>query len=143
MKQKRIVTMPRIFAILVVVAILGVTLGAGSALAARGGITGKPGGGGNGGNGTTATLTVSPNPVPAYTHPAVSGTGFTSGKELLVGIPGDLRFTRVTPDGNGSFSFVYTARSLYPGYTYTMEAWGNGKGQTWELKASISFTVVP
>ena len=140
MRQRVIAMFPRIFAIVAVVVILGAALGAGSALAAKGGGKGKPG---NGGNGTSATLTVSPNPVPAYTDPTVTGAGFEAGKSLLVGIPGDLRFTSVTADSTGAFSFVYTARSLYPGYTYHMEAWGNGKGKTWVLKASTSFTVVP
>src|SRR4030067_777117 len=86
---------------------------------------------------TLATLSVTPDPVPARTNPTVSGTGFTSGKELLVGIPGDLRFTRMTPDSTGSFSFVDTARQLVPA-TYTIEAWGQ-RGKNWELKASTLF----
>ena len=142
MKQKRIVTISRIFAIVVVVAILAATFGAGSVLAAKGGIKGKPGGG-NGGNGNTAaTLTVAPNPVPAYTHPTVTGTGFKSGKEVLVGIPGDLRFTSVTPDSTGAFSFIYTARTLAPD-TYTMEAWVAERKGKWVMKTSLSFSVVP
>ena len=123
MKQKRIVTMPRIFAILVVVAILGVTLGAGSALAARGGITGKPGGGGNGGNGTTATLTVSPNPVPCCG--AVfdgTGTGFFPSSFAYVNIhtPQSLYATSVATDAAGNVFFQHATAE--PG-TYTVQVY--------------------
>lgn len=89
-----------------------------------------------------ATLTVTPDPVPAYTHPTVAGTGFEPSGTLLVGIPGDLRFTNVTVGSSGSFSFLYTARDLYAGYTYTMEAWGQGHGNEWVLIASSAFEVI-
>ncbi len=145
-KRNRIATMSRIFAIVAVVVILGAALGAGTALAAKGGVKGKPGGnggGGGGGNGdAVATLTVSPDPVPAFTHPTVTGTGFKPGETVYVGIPGDLRFTAVTADGSGSFSFMYTDRDLKP-WTYTMEALGDGKGKVkWVVRASVTFQVV-
>jgi hypothetical protein len=98
--------------------------------------------GGKGGGGTsTASLTVSPNPVPAYTHPTVSGTGFKAGETLLVGIPGDWSFTRITADSGGAFSFVYTARELSPA-TYTMEAWGQANSGKWVFRASVTITAV-
>ncbi len=89
-----------------------------------------------------ATLVVTPDPVPAYTHPTVTGVGFESSAELLVGIPGDLKFTRVTADSIGAFSFLYTARDLAPGYTYSMEVWGQRQGNKWVLIVSTTFEVV-
>ena len=90
---------------------------------------------------TPAVLDVSPDPVPAFSDPTVTGRGFSSREEVLVGIPGDLRFKRLTPSSTGTFSFVYEARSLYPGYSYTMEAWVNVRKGKWELQAARTFSV--
>ena len=138
MRQRLMAMLPRFFVIVAAVVILGAALGAGSALAAKGGI----GASGKGNGGTIATLVVSPDPVAAYTHPTVSGAGFKAGESLLVGIPGDLRFTSVTADSTGAISFEYTARDLVPG-SYSMEAWGQARKGYWVFKAGSNFTVVP
>src|SRR4030042_1657801 len=83
---------------------------------------------------TLASLTITPDPVPVGIDPTVNGAGFNQNTNLLVGIPGDLRFQSVTTDSTGAFSFVYTGRELIQ-VTYTMEAWGR-RGKMWELKAS-------
>ena len=141
MKQKRIVTMPRIFAILVVVAILGATLGAGSALAAKGGIAGKPGGGGNGGNGTTATLTVSPNPVIAGGDLTVTGSGFKPDQWIYFSTTCYGSFN-VAVDSAGNTSFTRPA-PIGPGRC-TFDAYQNGgKGKNaMTLMATLTFDVV-
>jgi hypothetical protein len=140
MKQRLMAMLPRFFAIVAVVVILGAALGAGSALAAKGGSAGK-GNGGKGHGGTTATcttcvLTVSPNPMPVHTQPTVSGTGFAPGVNFFVRVNGDIFYTIVTPDSSGSFSFVYTYKDLYAPGTYAMVAW-NGSGKA----AEYTFTV--
>ena len=137
MKQKRIVTMPRIFAILVVVAILGATLGAGSALAARGGIAGKP----NGGNGTTAAMTVSPNPVIAGGDLTVTGSGFKPGQWIYFSTTCYGSFN-VAVDSAGNTSFTRPA-PIGPGRC-TFDAYQNGgKGKNaMTLMATLTFDVV-
>ena len=137
MKQKRIVTMSRIFAILVVVAILGATLGAGSALAAKGGITGKPGGGGNG----SAVLTVSPNPVIAGGDLTVTGSGFKPDQWIYFSTTCYGSFN-VAVDSAGNTSYTRPA-PIGPGRC-TFDAYQNGgKGKNaMTLMATLTFDVV-
>ncbi len=145
-KRNRIATMSRIFAIVAVVVILGAALGAGTALAAKGGVKGKPGGnggGGNGGNGgAVATLTVSPNPVSAFGGYVVSGSGFSANELVSVGIrhTDATYWSTVTTDGNGAFSFTRTAKG--PGYV-VHEAYQQKNKRSWEMKASVTLTVMP
>ena len=137
MKEKRIVTMPRIFAILVVVAILGVTLGAGSALAAKGGIAGKPGGGGNG----SAAMTVSPNPVIAGGDLTVTGSGFKPDQWIYFSTTCYGSFN-VAVDSAGNTSYTRPA-PIGPGRC-TFDAYQNGgKGKNaMTLMATLTFDVV-
>ena len=140
-KRNRIATMSRIFAIVAVVVILGAALGAGTALAAKGGVKGKPGGnGGNGGNGETyATLTVSPNPAPAWTWFQAEGCGYVTGKVVNILVKsGATAFFGVGVDANGCISFMHSTGA--PG-TYTVEAHQNLKGKKQTLMASITFAV--
>ncbi len=141
-KRNRIATMSRIFAIVAVVVILGAALGAGTALAAKGGVKGKPdGNGGNGGNGGTyATLTVSPDPAPANWYFHAEGCGYVTGKmvNILVKDNGSTAFFGVGVDGNGCISFDSFTGS--PG-SYTLEAYQNLKGKKQTLMASTTFAV--
>ena len=143
-KRNRIVTMSRIFAIVAIVVLLGAALGAGTALAAKGGVKGKPNGnGGNGGNGGSyATLTVSPNPVAAFGGYVVSGSGFSANELVSVGIRhADATYwSTVTTDGNGAFSFTRTAKG--PG-DVVHEAYQQKNKRSWEMKASVTLTVMP
>lgn len=89
MRQRVTAILPRIFVIVVVVVILGAALGAGSALAAKGGIKGKPDGNGNGnGNGgsTTATVFAEPNPADAGSVVRVKGCGYENDRAVEVRI---------------------------------------------------------
>ena len=143
-KAKMIALMPRLLAIVAVVVILGAALAAGTALAAKGGVKGKPNGnGGNGGNGGSyATLTVSPNPVAAFGEYVVSGSGFSANDLVSVGIrhTDATYWTTVTTDGNGAFSFTRTAQG--PG-DVVHEAYQQKNKRSWEMKASITLTVMP
>lgn len=146
-KQRVIAMLPRIFAIVAVVVILGAALGAGSALAAKGGIKGKPGGnggnghGGNGDNGS-ATLVLAPDPVAAYDEYVVTGSGFTPNAFVSVGVkhPDATYWTTVMTDGDGAFSFTKTAKG--PGEVIH-EAYQQKSKRCWEMKASATLTVVP
>ncbi|MEE8346370.1 MAG: hypothetical protein V3S20_03380 [Dehalococcoidia bacterium] len=142
MEQNKILTISRIFAIVAVVAILGATLGAGSVLAAKGGIKGKPdgGNGGNGGNGgkETATMTVSPNPVATGVAITVTGSGFGAKKTVYVGLQGYFNMVPVTTDGNGSFSLTSPGLTLPGTYTYVAMVYSH---KSWVIAASAQFEV--
>jgi hypothetical protein len=104
--------------------------------AARGGKGG--GGGSNGGNTTapTVTMSVSPNPVPAWgTVYTVSGTGFSPGSGVNFVLNGVATFT--TADAYGYARSIW--RSWYPG-TYTAYA-KQLMGRSYEQVGSITFTV--
>ncbi len=141
-KRNRIATMSRFFAIVAVVVILGAALGAGTALAAKGGVKGKPdGNGGGGGNGDTytATLTVSPNPASAWTWFQAEGCGYVTGKVVNILVKnGATAFFGVGVDANGCISFTHSTGA--PG-TYTVEAHQNLKGKKQTLMASTTFAV--
>jgi hypothetical protein len=106
---------------------------AGPALAAKGGRFGGSGG-------TSATLTATPNPARAYTPFTISGSGFNGNSWVIVGPVGIIPFAQVMTDASGSFSVIYTR--LLPPDTYSLEAYQE-KSRSWELKASITFTVAP
>jgi hypothetical protein len=113
-KQRVVVMMPRLLAILAVVVILGAALGAGSALAARGGIKGKPdGNGGNGGknNGGYGVCYVTPDPVAAGDDYTIVGSDFKAGQLLGVQIKDSTGTTvfNVSADATGSFSLSWHA----------------------------------
>lgn len=142
-KQRVIAMLPRILVIVAVVVILGAAAGGGSALAAKGGIKGKPGGNGNGGNGdngATATLAVSPNPVPAYGFFHAQGCGYVVGKVVNVYLLDGktTRFGAVAVDANGCISFDWDTGAPA---TYKLEASQNLKGKTQTLMASTTFEV--
>jgi hypothetical protein len=118
-----------------VVIIGAAAISAGPTFAAKGGKGGHQTGGG------TASLTVTPNPLPAYTQPTVSGTGFGAGETVFVGIPGDVPYTTVTADGTGAFTMVYTRNVIYVPYTYTMEALSGGSNGIFTVRASTTFVV--
>jgi hypothetical protein len=121
MKQRVIAMLPRIFAIVAVVVILGAALGAGSALAAKGGVKGKPGGNGNGNHGPAATLTVSPDPVACCGAVfSGSGSGYFPSSFAYVNIhtPRTLYATSVATDASGNMYFEHPTAE--PG-TYTVE----------------------
>ncbi len=151
MKQKVIAVIPRLVVMLAVVAILGGALGAGSALADKGvdGVhnhaekngNGKGGNDGNGG-GSSAVLIVSPNPVAAFGEYVVSGSGFSANDLVSVGIRhADATYwSTVTTDGNGAFSFTRTAQG--PG-DVVHEAYQQKNKRSWEMKASVTLTVMP
>jgi hypothetical protein len=137
----------RLLAIVAVAVILGATLSGGAALAAKGGIKGKPDGNGHGGNGhgnggnhdpaPTVTLTVDPNPVPAWGHIyTVSGSDFTPGGAVNF-VRGGL-VTFVAADANGFASTTF--QSWDPG-TYTVDAY-QFSGKKWVLAGSVTFNVV-
>lgn len=104
--------------------------------AARGG---KGGGRPNGGS---PTLTVTPNPVLVGSPSIViSGSGFSGGEDLEIGVMGMTPSVFLTTDGSGSFSTTYS-----PWGGFTME--GNGtavalstKGHTLNTRASTPFKV--
>ena len=143
-KRNRIATMSRIFAIVAIVVLLGAALGAGTALAAKGGVKGKPGGnggGGNGGNGGSyATLTVSPNPAPAGGAVVdASGSGYnpSAGAYINIHTPNSLYvYTRGT-DSEGNLSFFFNTAE--PG-TYTVKVY-QYKGKKLVLKAQADLVV--
>ena len=102
--------------------------------AARGG---KGGGGGSGSTtAPTVTMSVSPNPVPAWgTVYTISGTGFSPGSGVNFVLNGVATFT--TADSSGYARSIW--RSWYPG-TYTAYA-KQLMGRSYEQVGSITYTV--
>lgn len=122
----------RVAAVLGAVAILGAAaMSVDSTYAARGG---KKGGGQTT---STAKLTVTPNPLPAYTQPTVSGSGFAAGETVYLSTPGELRYTTVTANSAGAFSVVYSQTVFSVPGTYTMDA----RNAVAAVRASASFVV--
>ena len=141
-KQRVVALMPRLFAILAVVVILGAALSAGATLAAP--PEGKGGGNGKGGgkNSVTATLTLSPNPVPA--GGAIfsgSGSGYFPSSFAYVNIhtPQTVYSTSVATDASGNVYFEHATAE--PG-TYTVEVF-QYKRKKLMLMAQTDLVVTP
>jgi len=130
-KQKRIVTMSRIFAIVAVVVILGAALGAGSALAAKGG-NGK-GKVGDHGHGGAPTLTVTPTP-PAEVGQwgVVAGEGFPKDTSVFVVITDSPSLLEKT-DRAGSFE---TGVAFAEAGSYTFSACYLQKNGRWDCNST-------
>lgn len=96
---------------------------------------------GNGkGHGNEATLSVSPNPVPAGTAFTISGSGFRANRPVVLVVPLHLPYDTVMADGSGSFSFVYS-RPLEPA-THPVLAYQE-RGNKMVLMAYTWITVTP
>lgn len=124
--------------LVVVAAVLVLAASADAVQAARGGNGGGKGGGKGGGTteAPTVTMSVSPNPVPAWgTVYTISGTGFSPGAGVNFVNNGVATFT--TADANGVAKSIWT--SWYPG-TYTAYA-KQYTGRSYEQVGSLTFTV--
>ena len=105
------------------------------AFAARGG--GKPGGGVT----SSATLTVSPNPVPAYSTYHISGCGYALGVTVLLNMvqgDGAIAATGAVPGSDGCIGIDWNTNA--PG-TYTLKAYQQPWGAKPNLVASTTFAV--
>lgn len=118
-EQKRIVTMPRLFLIVVVVALLALM---GSALELPTGMEGTAPALARGKTKGEPTLTVLHNPVPAGVNTAIAfrGSGFGPKERVWVTIGGEACCGGTTADSKGSFTYT-TYIALDPG-TYTASA---------------------
>jgi len=123
--------------LMIVAAVLVLAASADAVQAARGGNGGGKGGGKGGStDAPTVTMSVSPNPVPAWgTVYTISGTGFSPGAGVNFVNNGVATFT--TADANGVAKSIWT--SWYPG-TYTAYA-KQFVGRSYEQVGSITFTV--
>src|SRR3972149_6788463 len=104
-RTKRRGAMWGLLALVVAIGLMGSALAAGPALAGKPAPHRPGGNGGNGGNGSTATLTVSPNPVPAGTAITISGSGLKANAAHLVGVLGYVPWDRGTTGRTGAVSF--------------------------------------
>jgi hypothetical protein len=130
--------MPRLFAVVAVVAIMGAALATSPVLAAKGGNGTAKGGNGNK---TVATMTVSPDPAPLGAAVTITGSGFKPGP-VVVAVDWNYPYDTVTADSAGSFTYVYS-RPLDPGF-HGVLAYQQGKGNKgMEFQAYTSFTVEP
>ncbi len=110
------------FLVIFTLALAMSALTVGSAFAAKGGKSG----GGSGGT-TNATLSVAPNPAPAYSYVQLSGCGYATGVwiDITVQQPVSLGFTSALTDGSGCFSHSWWV----PGpYTYTVQSYEAASG---------------
>jgi len=134
----------RPLAYLAVVALAAVLISAVVAVdaeAARGG----SGGGGKGGRGggSTGTMTASPNPAPVgITAVTLSGSGFSPGEGLSVGLPGVIPSYSIVTDASGNFSFTYSKAGNAPfsagQYPFEAHRWQSGG---WVFATSVTLVV--
>src|SRR5574341_2161029 len=126
---------PGFFAPILVIAaaLLMLAISTDAVEAARGG---KGGGGGGSTTAPTVTMSVSPNPVPAWgTVYTISGTGFTPGAGVNFVLNGVATFT--TADSSGYAKSIWKTW-----YTCTYTAYSKQlMGRSYEQVGSITYTV--
>ena len=91
---------------------------------------------------TSATLTVSPNPVPAYSTYHIAGCGYALGVTVLLNMVqgnGTVAATGAVPGSDGCISLDWNTNA--PG-TYTLKAYQQPWGAKLNLMASTTFAVV-
>jgi hypothetical protein len=112
------------------IALLVVGLMVGTTFAARGGGGGhqKPGSGSNG----TATVSVAPNPVPAYSTFAITGCGYTPSAGV--------QFTLYAPGGTAVWGGIADANGCLTGATGWANAAGSAKLQVLEGSVTVVAT---
>jgi hypothetical protein len=136
-EQKRILTMPRLFLMVVVVALLALM---GSAFELTSGMQGTAPALARGKTKGEPTLTVLHNPVPAGVNTAIefSGSGFGSKERVWVTIGGEACCGGTTADSKGSLAYT-TYIALDPG-TYTASALVR-HGHSWVWTTNCTFSV--
>ena len=132
---------------LLLIAIFLIVGAASPALAAKGGVKGKPGGGGggggddSGGGSSTVTLIVTPTPVQAHNFATLSGSGYAPGVKLWIEIEQNwcCAYTQIMPNPDGTFSLAFRTRD--PGTYYARVSHQSSK-RKFALLSSVSFAVV-
>jgi hypothetical protein len=129
-------------ALLIVLIVVAVTVGfALVSRAAPAGATGVLAGRGGHANATSATLTLSPNPVAAWSSFRGSGCGYTVGKQVNISVSGpDWKAgVPVGVDASGCMSFTFWVDG--PG-SYTVKAMQNLSGRKQTTLASAILTAI-